>query len=117
MAASPRSTGTDLDLEQKAVELRLGQRIGVRFDGVLRGEHHEGLWQRERLPFECHLVFLHRFEQRLRLGRRAVDLVGQQHVREDRAAHDPQLTARLIEHRVAGDIRRHHVGGELDAGM
>jgi hypothetical protein len=34
---------------------------------------------RELLPFQRHLFFLHRFEQRrLRLGGRPVDLVGEQ---------------------------------------
>ena len=44
------------------------------------------------LAFERDLVLLHHFEQRaLRLGGGAVDLVGQQDVREHRAAHDAQL--------------------------
>ena len=85
----------DLDLEQEPVELRLGQRVrSFGFDGILRGEHHERLRQWVGLPFERHLVFLHRFEQRaLRFRRSAIDFVGQQHVREYRAAYEPQLTS------------------------
>ena len=83
----------DLDLEQEPVELRLRQRIrAFGFDGVLRREHHERLRQRQRLPLERHLVLLHDLEQRaLRLRRCAIDLVGEQHVREHGPAHDAQL--------------------------
>jgi hypothetical protein len=43
-------------------------------------------------PADRHLPLLHRLQQRrLRLGRRAVDLVGQQHVGEDRPLHEAEL--------------------------
>jgi hypothetical protein len=63
---------------------------------------------------------LHRLEQRgLRLGRRAVDLVGEHHVREHRPAreHHPPLPGGgvLLDDVGAGDVARHQVGGELDA--
>jgi hypothetical protein len=68
------------------------------------------------LPFECHLVFLHHFEERaLRLGRRAVDFIGEQDLREHRPADDAQLARRGIDHGVARDVGRHHVRRELDA--
>jgi hypothetical protein len=62
------------------------------------------------------LVLLHHLEERaLRLRRRAVDLVGQQQMREHRAPDDAQRVRGRIEHGVAGDVRRHHVGRELHA--
>ena len=65
-------------------------------------------------------MLLHRFEQRgLRLGRRAVDFVGEHDVREDRARRKHHLAAsgrRVFLNDVrAGDVRRHQVGRELDA--
>ena len=55
----------DLDLEQEAVELRLGQRIGaLGLDRVLRRQHEERPLERDRLAFERDLVFLHHLEQR-----------------------------------------------------
>ncbi len=73
-------------LEQEAVELRLGQRVGALvLDRVLRGDDDERVGQRVRVALDGHLPLLHRLEQRgLRLRRRAVDLVGQQHVGEHR---------------------------------
>ena len=64
------------------------------------------------------LVFLHGFEQRgLRLGRRAVDFVGQNHVGENRAANEGHLPALagFLQNFRAGDVRRHEVRRELDA--
>ena len=63
-------------------------------------------------------MLLHRLEQRgLGLGRRAVDFVGQDDVREDRAAHERHLSpfAGLLQNLRAGDVRRHEVRRELDA--
>ena len=88
MSNSSSSLGiVDEDVEHEAVELGLGQRIGAfLLDRVLRGQHEERLGQRCRVPPDGDLVLLHRLQQRrLRLGRRAVDLVGQDHVGEDRA--------------------------------
>ena len=86
----------DVDVEHEPVELRFGQRIGAfLLDRVLRRQHEERLRQPVLLAAGGHLVLLHRFEQRgLRLGRRAVDLVGEDHVGEDRPAHEPQLRGR-----------------------
>jgi hypothetical protein len=63
------------------------------------------------------VVLLHRFEQRrLRLGRRAVDLVGQDDLREDRPGHEPErpVPVLFVEHLGAGDVGGHEVGRELD---
>ena len=62
--------------------LRFGQRIGAfLLDRVLRGQHEERIGQLVPHAADGDLPLLHRFEQRgLRLGRRAVDFVGQDHV-------------------------------------
>ena len=63
------------------------------------------------------VIFLHGFEERrLRLGRRAVDLVGKNNLGEDRPLHESQPPRALffVEDFGAGDIRRHQVGRELD---
>ena len=76
----------DADPQQEAVELGLGERIGALvLDRVLRREHDERPRERVGLALDRHLPLLHRLQQRgLRLRRRAVDLVGEQEVREDR---------------------------------
>jgi hypothetical protein len=68
----------------------------------------------------CRKALLHGFEQRrLRLGRRAVDFVGQQNVGEDRALHEgPGAVAGggiFLDDVGAGDVGRHQVRRELDA--
>ena len=74
-------------LEHEAVLLGFGQRIGAfLLDRVLRGQHEERIAQAVAHPADRDLPFLHGFEQGgLRLGRRAVDFVGQDHVGEQRA--------------------------------
>ena len=51
----------------------------------------------------------------MRLGGRAVDFVGQQQLREDRAGAKAKFLLLHVEDRCAGDVRGHQVGGELDA--
>ena len=109
----------DDHVEHEPVELGLGQRIGpLHLDRVLRGQDEERLLQRVAHAGRRHLVLLHRFEQRgLGLGRRAVDLVGEDHVGEDRPLdelHPPSAVAGLLEDLRPGDVRRHEVGRELD---
>ena len=72
------------------------------------------------MPPTRDVVLLHGLEQRgLGLGRRAVDLVGQEHVGEERAAARTGTRARrspvLLEDVRAGDVGGHQVGRELDA--
>ena len=57
-------------LHQKPVELGLRQRKGsLVFDGILSSHDDKRLGQAHRLAFECHLILLHRLqERRLRLG-------------------------------------------------
>ena len=88
MSSSSSSVGVvDQDIEHEAVELGLGQRIGpFLLDRVLGRQHEERVGQPVALAADGDLPLLHRLEQgRLGLGRRAVDLVGQDDVGEDRA--------------------------------
>ncbi len=62
------------------------------------------------------LPLLHRLEQRaLRLGRRAVHFVRQQHLREDRPGMKNKLPRGRIENGVAQNVRGQQIAGELDA--
>ena len=106
-------------MKRKAVQLRLGQRVGAfQFDGVLRGQDEERVGQRVGLTHDGDPPFLHGFEQRaLGLGRGAVDLVGQHEVGEQRAGLEHELPPAvfLLEDGVAGDVAGQQVGRELDA--
>ena len=68
----------------------LGQGIGSGLvQGVLRRDDEEKVFQWMRLIVHGHLFFRHRLQQgRLDLGTGAVDLVGQHHVGEERAARN-----------------------------
>ncbi len=109
----------DLQLEEEAVELGLGQRVGAfLLDGVLRRHHEEGRFERVRCAIDGDAALLHGFEEGgLRLGRGAVDLVGEEDLREDRPVLELELAPvrRLDDDGGAGDIRGHQVGRELDA--
>jgi hypothetical protein len=107
----------DQDLEQKAVELRHGQRVGaLLLDGVLRCDHHEGIAERIVLAVDGDGALVHRLKQRgLRLGRGAVDLVGKQDLGEDRALGQHEAVGLEIEQVGAQHVARHQVGRELDA--
>ena len=55
----------DVDLQQEAVELRLGQRVGAfLFERVLGRQHVEGKGQRVVAPGDRDPLLLHRLEQR-----------------------------------------------------
>ena len=79
-------------LEQEAILLRFRQRIGpFVLDRVLRGQDHERVGQRLLDTLEADAVLLHRFQQRgLHFGGRAIDLVRQQDVGEDRTLSDAE---------------------------
>ena len=51
----------------------------------------------------------------MRLGRRPVDLVGEEDLREDRAAAEVETAGLQIEDAGSDDVRRHEVGRELHA--
>ena len=76
-----------LELEEESIELRLGEWVGALvLHGVLGGHDEKAIAERAALAVGGDLALLHRLEERrLGLGRRAVDLVGEQRVGEDRA--------------------------------
>ena len=127
----PRRTSDNLSLlllrriihpqiEHETIQLRLRKRIRpLLLDGILRGQHEKRLLQHEILAPGRHLMLLHRLKQRgLRLGRRPVDLVGQNDVRKHRPLDEPKTPVSgrkiLLDHVRARDIRRHQIGRELD---
>src|SRR5579863_1665605 len=88
----------DAYAEEEAIELRLRKR--ERSSEVLRvlgGDDEEGLGQRDRLAVQRHLPLVHRLEERrLRPRTGAVDLVGEEDIREDRALAQDELGAALV---------------------
>ena len=98
----------DLDHEHEAVDLRLGQRVGaLLLDRVLRRHDDERLGQRIGRVADGDLPLLHRLEQRaLHLGGRAVDLVGEHEVREDRAELRGELALLLVVDDGADEVGR-----------
>ena len=96
------------DADEEAVDLRLGQRVGpLEVDGVLRGEDEERERELEAVALDGDLPLLHRLEQRaLGLGGRAVDLVGEDDVREDGAGAERERAVPRREDVGAGDVGR-----------
>ena len=107
----------DDQLEQEAVHLRLGQRVGAFvLDRVLRRHDEERLRERVRLAGDRHLALLHDLEQRaLHLGGRAVDLVGEQEVAEHRAELGVEAARVGAVDARADEVGRHQVRRELHA--
>jgi hypothetical protein len=97
--------------------LRLGQRERpLLLDRVLGRDDEERRRERTGHTVHGHLPLGHRLEQRgLRARHRAVDLVDQDDVREDRACPELELPRFLVVDRQAGDVGRLQVGGALDA--
>ena len=63
-------------------------------------------------------MLLHGLEQRgLDLGRRAIDLIGEQDVGEDRPLTERKRARGQVVHRGAQDVGRHEVRGELDTAV
>ena len=84
------------------------------FHGVLRGDHHERLRQRVRLPVDADLALVHGFEQRrLRFRRGAVDLVGQQKIAEDGSGLELEGFRVGVIDGDAEDVAGQHIAGEL----
>src|SRR5205085_8622694 len=107
-------------LQEKTIELRLRQRIGpFHLDRVLRRQHEERRRERTRDAADGDGRLLHAFQQRrLRLGRRAIDLVGQHHVREERTLLELEVlpAIRILDDDVrSDDVGGHQVGRELDS--
>ena len=80
-------------LEQKAVQLGLGQGKGALvLDGVLGGQHQEGPAEGAGHAIDRHLALAHALQQgALGAGRGPVDLVGQQDVDKGRAGPELEL--------------------------
>ncbi len=112
----------DDDLEHEAIELCFGQGIGsLELDGILGGEDVERLGELVRGALDGDAVLLHRLQKgRLCLRRRAVDLVGQDDVREDGSPLEHELPASggrvFLDDVRAGDVGGHQVRRELDPG-
>jgi hypothetical protein len=84
-------------------------------DRVLRRQDDEGRGQRVLFTEHRDLLFGHRLEHgRLRLRRRAIDLVGEEQRGEDRPTLEPQ-PAVAGRHQGACDVGRHQIRRELDA--
>ena len=103
--------------QEEAVELGFGQRVrALVLDRVLRRDDEERGLEQVRLALDRDLALLHRLEQRrLRLRGRAVDLVGEKEVGEDRPGAELEVGVALVPDRRAGDVGRHQVRGELDS--
>ena len=95
--------------EHKPIKLGFGEfeRAGL-LDGILRRNDKEGSREREGLPPDGHLAFLHRFEHRaLDLGGGPIDFIGEQEVGKNRPTVNPEIARLLID-----DFRAHDVGGQ-----
>ena len=106
----------DRDAHREAVELRLGERVrALVLDRVLRRHDHEREAELVRDAVDRDLALLHALEQRrLGLRRRAVDLVDEEDVREDRPGPELELVRALVEDVDAGDVGRKQVRRELE---
>ena len=108
---------SDEHLEHEPVDLRLRERIGsLGLDGVLGGHDEERVRRGEGLAADRHLAFLHDLQQgALHLGRRPVDLVGEDEVGEDRAERHLEVAGLLVVDPGADEVGGDQVGRELDA--
>ena len=104
-------------LQEEAVELRLRERErAFLLDRVLGRDQQEGRRELARHAVDRHLTLCHGFEQRgLRLRHRAVDLVDEHDVREDRPGPELEVARLLVVDREPGDVGRLQVGRALDA--
>ncbi len=85
-------------------------------DGILRGDDEKWLRKRESFAIDGDLRFVHGFEKRgLRARRGAVDFVGEDHVRENRAGAKFKFTRLGIVDADAQHVAGEQVGSELDA--
>ena len=115
--SSSRAGRGSVSLSRKRSSCASGQRVGALvLDRVLRGAHDERVGQRSRHPVDGDLPLLHGLEQRrLRLRRRAVDLVGEQQVGEHRTGPEGELRRSGVVDERAGHVAGHQVRGELHA--
>ena len=107
-------------LEEEAVELRFGERVGaLLFHRVLRRQNMERFGQGVLDAADGDLMLLHGLQQGgLGAWAGAVDFVGHEQLAEHRAGDEAEIAAAggtLLEHFAAGDVGGHQVGGELHA--
>ncbi len=102
--------------QRKAIELRFRERErALLLDRVLGRDHEKRRRQRARHAVDGHLLLGHRLEERrLRLRHRAVDLVDEHDVREDRPGPELELARLLVVDREPGHVRRLEIGRALD---
>src|SRR6267378_4696179 len=105
------------DFQHESIHLGLGKRVGaLGLDRVLCSHDEEGIGHLVRLAADRDLVLLHDLEQRaLHLRRRAVDLVGEKEVCEDRAERGLEVACALVVDPCADKVGGHEIGRELDA--
>ena len=107
----------DLELEHEPIDLRFRQRVGAfLLNGVLRRQYQERFFELEGLFPDGDLPLLHGLQQSaLHLGGGAVDFIGEHQVGEDRSSARGESARLRIVNLGADDIRRQHVGRELQA--
>ncbi len=105
-----------LQLDQKTVQLRFGQRVrAVKLDRILSRQHEERRRQIVPLALDRRVRLAHRLQQRrLRPGRGPIDLVGQQHVAEDRSGAKRKRAFLGVVDGRSQDVGRQQIGSELD---
>ena len=105
-------------MHEEPVALRLRQRVdALGLERVLRGEDEERPREGARLAGDRHVPFAHRLEQRrLDLRGRAVDLVREHDVREQRAPLDREVLARRPPGAGPDEVGGHQVRRELQPG-
>ncbi len=85
--------------------------------GVLRRHHQERVGHRVGLAADRHVSLGHDLQQRgLHLGGCAVDLVGEQEVRDHRSEFGVELLTALAVDAGTDEVGGHQVGGELHPG-
>jgi len=102
--------------EHEPVQLGFGEfeRPGL-LDRILGGDDEERRRELQTLATQGDLALLHGFKHgALHLRSRAVDLVREQQVREDRPAVNTEFAGLLIDDFGPEDVRRQHIDGELD---
>ena len=106
-------------MHQETVHLRFGQGVGtLLLHRILRRHNHEQWWHLVRCSGNRYLPFFHRLKHcGLDFRRRAIDLVAQHDVRENRAGLETKLALAvfLVIHLGARHIGWQQVGRELDA--
>ena len=101
--------------QEEAVTLCLRQQErSLMLQRILCGDHVKWVRQRMCHAVHRHLPLLHRFQQRrLRFGRAAVDLVGEEDVGQDGAGPKLELARALVIEVDADHVRRQQIRSEL----